>query len=418
MVIGRSPLDPRSVHVQPRFVHARGVGRPPPPGTFPRPPPGLSTERMFYCAPPMSCAGKWRRRSSSLRMDDVTLGRSIRVVRIKRRIRQADLAEAAGVAQPTISRIEAGRLDRVTLGTIERVFDESRDPAHDRGMVGGRGARSAARRPPLGDARCARAAVRVAARTGSTAPEVTFAIYGERGVDRHPRVARADPQPARDRAQDGDRRRPGDGRDARSEASACREGRRRAWLGARVRLGLAADRRQPDQPAPGPRASVDAALGLPGRRPHGSLGWLRAPHGAIAAISFLSSTPGASASRELAPVRRVSAPAPERGRRAIVDLALLAGYLGHVLGAPVAPSTRSASAWVTSEAGLRGFARARVNRSVAPAERRWHPPWRLQGRARSQARAGRRAGAASRRARRGSPRTQRGGGRRPLVCRR
>ena len=54
-------------------------------------------------------------------MDDATIGRAIRAVRVRRRLRQIELADVAGVSQSTISRIELGRLERVPLGTLRRV---------------------------------------------------------------------------------------------------------------------------------------------------------------------------------------------------------------------------------------------------------------------------------------------------------
>ena len=198
-------------------------------------------------------------------MDDATLGRSIRAVRIKRRMRQADLAEAAGVAQQTISRLEAGRLDHVTLGTVRRVCGvlgirltvEARwQGAELDRLLGGRHSAMHEELARLFDA----------LPDWVAAPEVTFAIYGERGRDRHPRLAPADAQPARHRAQDGDRRCPGDRWDARPEAPTRRKGRRGARLGAGDRLVVAAHRRQPDQSTAGSSAPFDAALGVSDRR--------------------------------------------------------------------------------------------------------------------------------------------------------
>ena len=46
----------------------------------------------------------------------------MRVLRIRRGLRQEDVAIAAGVAQSLISEIESGRLARVQIGTLRRVF--------------------------------------------------------------------------------------------------------------------------------------------------------------------------------------------------------------------------------------------------------------------------------------------------------
>ena len=69
----------------------------------------------------------------------------------------------------------------------------------------------------------------------------------------------------------------------------------------------------------------------------GIAGWLAAPLGSIAAISFLSSSRGASANREFAPVRRVQSPAPERGVPALVDHAPVSECLAQVRRAESRP---------------------------------------------------------------------------------
>jgi transcriptional regulator with XRE-family HTH domain len=54
-------------------------------------------------------------------MDWVRIGRSIRALRRRRRMRQADLASAAGCSQALISRIERGRGDVVLPRTFEAI---------------------------------------------------------------------------------------------------------------------------------------------------------------------------------------------------------------------------------------------------------------------------------------------------------
>ena len=48
-------------------------------------------------------------------------GRSVRALRRRRRWRQEDLAEAAGVSRAAISRIELGRGDRLTVRALDRI---------------------------------------------------------------------------------------------------------------------------------------------------------------------------------------------------------------------------------------------------------------------------------------------------------
>ena len=114
-------------------------------------------------------------------MDHAKIGRSIRVVRIGRRIRQADLAALVELSQPTISRIEGGRLDGITVGALERVLAELgirmgtnlwwQGAELDRLIAG--------RHSAMHDA-VARLFEDLP--EWATSPEVTFAIHGERGI--------------------------------------------------------------------------------------------------------------------------------------------------------------------------------------------------------------------------------------------
>jgi transcriptional regulator with XRE-family HTH domain len=54
-------------------------------------------------------------------MDPIRFGRALRALRRRKRWRQQDVAERAGVSQPTISRLERGALDEVAVATVERV---------------------------------------------------------------------------------------------------------------------------------------------------------------------------------------------------------------------------------------------------------------------------------------------------------
>jgi transcriptional regulator with XRE-family HTH domain len=57
-------------------------------------------------------------------MDHQRIGRSLRALRQRRGLTQAELAEAAGVSQSLVSLIERGHLDTVALRTIQGVFAE------------------------------------------------------------------------------------------------------------------------------------------------------------------------------------------------------------------------------------------------------------------------------------------------------
>lgn len=54
-------------------------------------------------------------------MDDVRLGTSLRVLRVRKHLRQADVARRAGVRRETVSRLERGAAGRSALGVIRAV---------------------------------------------------------------------------------------------------------------------------------------------------------------------------------------------------------------------------------------------------------------------------------------------------------
>lgn len=114
-------------------------------------------------------------------VDDTRLGSIVRALRRRRGWRQVDLAVAAGCSRGTISRIERGQLDEIVLATLRRVAGilEMRLDLIPR-WHGGELDRLVAR----GHAELHEAfATFLAARPGWTMrPEVSFAVYGERGI--------------------------------------------------------------------------------------------------------------------------------------------------------------------------------------------------------------------------------------------
>jgi transcriptional regulator with XRE-family HTH domain len=54
-------------------------------------------------------------------MDNVAFGRGFKALRLRKRLRQDDLAAEAGVSRGAIARIEQGYADRVTVETLEKV---------------------------------------------------------------------------------------------------------------------------------------------------------------------------------------------------------------------------------------------------------------------------------------------------------
>jgi transcriptional regulator with XRE-family HTH domain len=114
-------------------------------------------------------------------MDDVRLGNSLRVIRIRKHLRQADVARRAGVRRETVSRLERGAAGRYQLGALRAVatalgadvdirlrwqgasLDRVTGAAH--ADLHESVAASLARRPMW-----------------ICRPEVSFSIWGERGV--------------------------------------------------------------------------------------------------------------------------------------------------------------------------------------------------------------------------------------------
>lgn len=114
-------------------------------------------------------------------MDAVQLGSALRTIRIRLGLRQADVARRARVSSSTISRVERGHLARLTLETLLRVAAslEVRVDLIPRWRGG-----DLPRVLSAGHSAMHEATARLL--RGSPgwdfAPEVSFGIYGERGV--------------------------------------------------------------------------------------------------------------------------------------------------------------------------------------------------------------------------------------------
>ncbi len=114
-------------------------------------------------------------------MDDVRIGNTLRVVRIRKRLRQADVARRAGVSRETVSRLERGGFGRVPHDTLRamattlgiRVDIRLRWQGGDLDRV-----------MNAADADLHESLARHLARLPGWQwrPEVSFSIYGERGV--------------------------------------------------------------------------------------------------------------------------------------------------------------------------------------------------------------------------------------------
>ena len=117
----------------------------------------------------------------TLGMDDLRLGAVIRAVRLRRKLRQQDVGRAAGVSHATVSLVERGHCDHLSLATLRQIA-ATLDVRID--LVGrwrgGELDRLLNRRHSL----LAESFAAFVARAPGwvVEPEVSFAIYGERGV--------------------------------------------------------------------------------------------------------------------------------------------------------------------------------------------------------------------------------------------
>ncbi len=113
-------------------------------------------------------------------MDDQQVGTALRAVRLKRRWRQVDVAGQAGVDASLISRLERGHLDRLSLRALRRIaatLDVKVDVSAR--WRGGELDRMVNARHGQLHEDIARFLKEVG---WQLAPEVSFSIYGERGV--------------------------------------------------------------------------------------------------------------------------------------------------------------------------------------------------------------------------------------------
>jgi transcriptional regulator with XRE-family HTH domain len=113
-------------------------------------------------------------------MDADRLGSAFRAVRLRRGLRQRDVARVAAVSKATVSRIERGELVHVSIPSLMRV-GAALDIRVDWALRWRGGELD--RMLNAGHAAMHESAARLLARAGwQTAPEASFSIYGERGA--------------------------------------------------------------------------------------------------------------------------------------------------------------------------------------------------------------------------------------------
>lgn len=115
-------------------------------------------------------------------MEDLRFGTTIRVARVKRRWRQQDLCDKAGVSRATLWRAERGHVEEMTLGAIRRICEplEIRVELQPRGRGADLDRMVNARHSTLHES-VARALARDFP-LWVMGHEVSFSIWGERGV--------------------------------------------------------------------------------------------------------------------------------------------------------------------------------------------------------------------------------------------
>ena len=114
-------------------------------------------------------------------MDDQRVGTTIRSVRIRRKLRQEDLARTARVSRATISRVERGHIETLSIRTLRAVAKalDVRVDIVPRWRSGDLDRLLNARHSQLHEL----VAAHFTELPGWTAePEVSFAVWGERGV--------------------------------------------------------------------------------------------------------------------------------------------------------------------------------------------------------------------------------------------
>jgi transcriptional regulator with XRE-family HTH domain len=115
-------------------------------------------------------------------VDDQRLGTTVRSVRIRRGLRQDDLSDLTHVSRAQIGRIEHGHLDSISIGTLRRVCGalEIRVDLVPRWRGGDLDRMLSSRHALLAESVVQ--ALRRDSPDWQIVPEVSFSIWGERGV--------------------------------------------------------------------------------------------------------------------------------------------------------------------------------------------------------------------------------------------
>jgi transcriptional regulator with XRE-family HTH domain len=245
-------------------------------------------------------------------MDDQQAGIAFRSIRVRKRWRQEDLSVKAGVSRSMIVRIERGRLESVPLGTIRRVAAalDARFDTVVRWHGGDLGRLVNARHAAVHEAM----ARLFGSLDGWTAePEVSFSIYGERGIIDilawHPgrrillvielKTEFVDINELM-------------GSVDRKQRLAGKIARERGWDPVAVGTWVVLpDNRTNRRALAAHEVVLRAKFPADGRQVRR---WLREPIGTLEALSFLPSVSAVNVRRDLTPIRRVNRPPARRPR--------------------------------------------------------------------------------------------------------
>ena len=245
-------------------------------------------------------------------MDDQRAGFALRSIRVRKGWRQADLSARAGVSRSTIGRIERGRFETVPLGTIRRVAAalDARFDTFVRWQGGDLGRLINARHAAMHEVI---AHVFADHHEWVAEPEVSFSVYGERGIIDilawHPTrrillVIELKTEFV----------------DINELMGSVDRKRRLAWTIARDRgwdplaVGtwvVLPDNRTNRRALAAHELALRAKFPADGRQVRG---WLRDPNGTLDALGFLPSVTSVNVRRDLTPIRRVNRSPAARGR--------------------------------------------------------------------------------------------------------
>jgi transcriptional regulator with XRE-family HTH domain len=245
-------------------------------------------------------------------MDDHQVGAAIRSIRQRKRWRQEDLATKARVSRSTVGRIERGALSNVPLGTIRMVALalDARIDTYVRWQGGDLTRMINSRHAAMHEE-----VARIFAELGGwvAEPEVSFSVYGERGVIDvvawHPGSRSMLLVELKTELVDISELMGTLDRKRRLSAEVARERRwdavsTSAWV-------IVADSRTNRRALSNHALVVRSKLPADGRTIRA---WLRQPVGSVNALSFLPSARDPGIRRGLAPVRRVRRGNPTRTR--------------------------------------------------------------------------------------------------------